>query len=193
MLTDCSNDEFEVIVVHKMDRFSRSMKIALQAFEFMGSHNIGLVSINEPHLDYATAQGKLFMHMLWALSQFYSDNLAQEVKKGKDERRAQGLYNGLLPYGVMKAESGVPVADTRDLGATSTASKRMKHLASPGLRASQASAAAMMRARCRGVTDQAAASSVSRAFTSTNARVRKRRAMMSTSPEDERQRRATMR
>ena len=32
------------------------------------------------------------MHMLWALAQFYSDNLSQETKKGKTERKLQGLY-----------------------------------------------------------------------------------------------------
>ncbi|MBU2008979.1 MAG: recombinase family protein [Chloroflexi bacterium] len=46
--------------------------------------------------------------MLGGLAQFYSDNLSQETKKGKHERKAQGLYNGLLPFGVMKGPDGVP-------------------------------------------------------------------------------------
>ena len=90
-----------MIVVHKMDRFSRSMRVAVQAFEQFGKCNVGLVSVSEPNLDYSTPQGKLFMHMLWALAQFYSDNLARRPK-GKDERRQQGLHNGFLPYGFYK-------------------------------------------------------------------------------------------
>ena len=39
------------------------------------------------------------------------DILGLEVKKSKAERKAQGLYNGLLPFGVMKGEDGIPVAD----------------------------------------------------------------------------------
>src|SRR5437764_3263701 len=99
-----------------MDRFSRSMRVAVQAFEQLGKCNVGLVSVSEPNLDYSTPQGKLFMHMLWALAQFYSDNLAQEVRKGKVERRQQGLYNGFLPFGFIKGDNGVPIPDHRDLG-----------------------------------------------------------------------------
>ena len=39
----------------------------------------------------------------------YSDNLSEECKKGWSERKAQGLYCGLLPFGAMKGEDGVPV------------------------------------------------------------------------------------
>jgi DNA invertase Pin-like site-specific DNA recombinase len=102
LLQDAQDGLFDVIVVHKMDRFSRSMRVAVQAFEQLGKCNIGLVSISEPNLDYSTPQGKLFMHMLWALAQFYSDNLSQETKKGKTERRQQGFHNGLFPFGVFK-------------------------------------------------------------------------------------------
>ena len=90
MLQDAQAGLFDVIVVHKMDRFSRSLRVAVQVFELLGKCNIGLVSVSEPNLDYSTPQGKLFMHMLWALAQFYSDNLSQETKKGKNERKLQG-------------------------------------------------------------------------------------------------------
>ena len=117
MLLDAKEGLFDVIVVHKMDRFSRSMRVAVQAFEQLGKCNVGLVSVSEPNLDYSTPQGKLFMHMLWALAQFYSDNLSQETKKGKTERRQQGLHNGLLPYGFYKVgEDEIPLPDKRDLG-----------------------------------------------------------------------------
>ena len=51
-------------------------------------------------MDFTTPYGKLALIMLGGLAQFYSDNLAQKVKKGKRERRMQGLYNDLLPFGV---------------------------------------------------------------------------------------------
>ncbi len=43
------------------------------------------------------------------MAQFYSDNLSAETKKGKAERKRQGLYNGLLPFGVTTNEAGIPV------------------------------------------------------------------------------------
>jgi site-specific DNA recombinase len=113
MLQDAEAGLFETIIVHKMDRFSRSLQVAVKTFEILGKSNVGLASISEPNLDYSSPQGKLFMHMLWALAQFYSDNLSNETKKGKNERKMQGLYNGTLPFGVVKGENGIPVPDLR--------------------------------------------------------------------------------
>ena len=39
------------------------------------------------------------MVLMGGIAQWYSDNLSQETKKGKRERKAQGLFNGLLPFG----------------------------------------------------------------------------------------------
>lgn len=47
--------------------------------------------------------------MLGGLAELCSDNLSQETKKGWHERRAQGLYYGLLPFGAIKGEDGVSV------------------------------------------------------------------------------------
>jgi hypothetical protein len=63
-------------------------------------------------MDYSTQAGQLMLTMLVGLNQFYSDNLSLETKKGKHEREAQGIYNGLLPFGVTKDASGVPTLDT---------------------------------------------------------------------------------
>ena len=58
---------------------------------------------------------QVFLAMVGAFSQFYSDNRSHETKKGWAERRAQGLYCSLLPFGVMKGENGVPTPDMRQL------------------------------------------------------------------------------
>lgn len=47
--------------------------------------------------------------MQGGLAEFYSDNLSQEVKKGLAERKAQGLYNGALPFGAAKGDDGLPI------------------------------------------------------------------------------------
>lgn len=78
-------------------------------------------------------------------------------------------------------------------GATKIASNRQSLIVSSGFAASQTSAAAAIRRRCRGLTDSAAASRFDLAFTSTNTNSRRRRATMSISPSGLRQRRARMR
>jgi site-specific DNA recombinase len=72
---------------------------------------VGYVSIAE-NMEYSTPAGQLMLTMLVGLSQFYSDNLSLETKKGKAERKLQGRHNGLLPFGLKKgAEDGLPVPD----------------------------------------------------------------------------------
>ena len=71
---------------------------------------VGFVSISE-QMDFTTPIGKVILPTLAAFAQYYSDNLSTETKKGKAERKAQGLYNGLLPFGLKTNPDGIPVPD----------------------------------------------------------------------------------
>ncbi|MBM4463171.1 MAG: recombinase family protein [Chloroflexi bacterium] len=105
--------EYDVLVVHKIDRFSRKLRITLECFEKLGKAGVGFVSI-ENDMDYSTPTGKFMLVMQGGLAELYSDNLSQETKKGWDERKKQGLYCGLLPFGAIKGEDGVPIQDRRE-------------------------------------------------------------------------------
>lgn len=111
MLEDAEAGQIDVIVVHKNDRLARNRRIAFETFDRLSKCGVGFVSIAE-NMDYSTPAGQLMLTMLDGLNQFYSDNLSLETKKGKQERKAQGVYNGLLPFGVTKDPSGVPTLDT---------------------------------------------------------------------------------
>jgi hypothetical protein len=60
-------------------------------------------------MDFMTPMGRVVLSTMGSLAQFYSDNLSFETKKGKRERKEQGLFNGVLPFGAMKGTDGVPV------------------------------------------------------------------------------------
>ena len=107
-IEDAIAGKYDVLVVHKIDRFSRKLKVTLEYFEKLGRAGVGFVSI-ENQIDYSTPTGKFMLVMQGGLAELYSDNLGQEVKKGLHERKAQGLYNGLLPFGATKGEDGIPM------------------------------------------------------------------------------------
>src|SRR5207244_3149976 len=50
------------------------------------------------------------------LAEYYSENLGLETKKGKAERKAKGLHNGLVPFGYRSADGEVaePDPDTQE-------------------------------------------------------------------------------
>ena len=108
MIADALSGKFDVLVVHKLDRFSRNLRITLEYFDKLLKIGVTFVSINE-QMDFTTPSGKVHLALLGAFAQYYSDNLSQETKKGWHERRAQGLYCGLLPFGAMKGEDGAPI------------------------------------------------------------------------------------
>ena len=108
MIADALVGKFDVLVVHKLDRFSRNLRITLEYFDKLLKAGVAFVSISE-QMDFTTPSGKVHLALLGAFAQYYSDNLSQETKKGWAERRAQGLYCGLLPFGAMKGDDGVPV------------------------------------------------------------------------------------
>ena len=107
----CRGRRFDVVIVHKLDRFARNLRVTLDTLDRLERAGVGFVSISE-NMDFATPDGASHaVSMMGALGQFYSDNLSHETKKGKAERKAQGLYNGLLPFGVTTDGRGVPILD----------------------------------------------------------------------------------
>jgi site-specific DNA recombinase len=111
MLDDADAGRFDVIVVHKLDRFARNIRVTLDTLARLEQANVAFVSISE-NMDFTTPIGRVILATLSAFAQYYSDNLATETSKGKQERKRQGLYNGVLPFGAAKGEDGIPVLDT---------------------------------------------------------------------------------
>ena len=95
-ISDGLNGRYDVLVVHKVDRFSRKLRITLEYFDKLAKAEVGFVSIVE-QMDFSTPWGRFTLSMLGGLAELYSDNLSQETKKGWHERREQGLYCGALP------------------------------------------------------------------------------------------------
>ena len=110
MLRDAERGEFDILIVHKLDRFARNLRMTLEMLDRLESARVGFVSISE-QMDFTSPIGKVILATLAAFAQYYSDNLSTETKKGKAERKAQGLYNGLLPFGIKKNSDGIPVPD----------------------------------------------------------------------------------
>ncbi len=109
MITDAEAGLIDLVVVHKLDRFSRNLLTTLETLQRLDTANVGFVSISES-MDFSTPIGKVILATLGAFAEYYSANLSTETRKGKTERKRQGLYNGVLPFGTVKGPDGVPVA-----------------------------------------------------------------------------------
>ncbi len=119
MLRTAPKRAFDIIVVHKLDRFSRSLVDTLITLSDLSRHAVTFCSASED-FDFTTPIGKVLLALLAAFAQYFIDNLRAETKKGKKERALKGLYNGSVPFGyqaVPKTEGGIPVPHARNAGA----------------------------------------------------------------------------
>ena len=100
------DNKYDVLVVHKLDCFARIARITLEYWDKLEKAGVGFVSISE-QIDFSTPIGKVILANLAAFSQYFSDNLSAEVKKGLGERAKQGLWVGPVAFGYVKGDEGL--------------------------------------------------------------------------------------
>ena len=97
--------QFDIILTHKLDRFSRSILDVLTYLRDLNTAGVTYASATE-QFDFSTPMGKMQLHIMAALAEWYLDNLSQETQKGKRARAEAGLWNGDPPFGYRTAEKG---------------------------------------------------------------------------------------
>lgn len=97
MLQDAEKKSFDVILVHKFDRFARRVELSQKIKRQLRKSGINVISITEPIED--SPIGFFTEGLMELIAEYYVKNLSVEVKKGHLERARQGFHNGSVPYG----------------------------------------------------------------------------------------------
>lgn len=95
MIIDSQYGNFQYVIVHKFDRFSRNKNDSAIAKSILTKNNVRVISVLEP--TDASPEGELMEGMLEILAQYYSSNLGTEVMKGFKVRAKKCLHNGGKP------------------------------------------------------------------------------------------------
>jgi site-specific DNA recombinase len=105
----------DAIAVHKLDRLARNLRVFQEVLDRTNNRVIFV----EERIDPTTAAGEMMANMMATIAQFFSRNLANEVQKGIEGRRKEGLHpGGPIPFGLRKDQcnsdgrKAVLVADT---------------------------------------------------------------------------------
>ncbi len=98
LMEDARKGEFDIVVVHTLDRWSRNLRVTLESLANLAMNDVALVSITE-NIDYSTPQGMLMTQLLGSFAQFFSNMLGTHVSKGLDQRAVEGKHTGGLPFG----------------------------------------------------------------------------------------------
>ncbi|MCI6060090.1 MAG: recombinase family protein [Dorea sp.] len=103
---------FDVILVWKFSRFARSRQDSILYKSMLRKEcGIDVVSITEQLSDDPTSI--LIEALLEAMDEYYSINLAQEVKRGMNEKFSRGGVVSVPPFGYRMGESHFEIDETR--------------------------------------------------------------------------------
>ena len=96
MLKDSSKKEFDIVLVHKLDRFARNRNDSIVNRSKLKKNGVSLLSVTEP-LDDEKPESIILEAVLEAMAEYYSKNLAREVKKGMKENALKAKHTGGKP------------------------------------------------------------------------------------------------
>jgi site-specific DNA recombinase len=98
MLARLAEDRsIDALVVHKLDRLARNLEDHAAVRAALRKAHVQLHSVTESLED--SASGKLVEGILASIAEFYSANLGQEIRKGMDQKAAQGGWPVRAPFG----------------------------------------------------------------------------------------------
>jgi DNA invertase Pin-like site-specific DNA recombinase len=98
MIKHAKKKEFDVILVHKFDRFARSREDSVVYKSLLKKEcNVKVISITESIED--DKFSVILEAMLEAMAEYYSLNLSDEVKKGMTEKAMRGGWQTCAPFG----------------------------------------------------------------------------------------------
>jgi len=102
MLGDAAlkSQPFDTIIVHKLERFSRDSLESFTSKAILKRQKVRWNSVQEPVVGSDAPEDTFMEHILVGMAEFYSKNLAREIKRGLTERIRQGFLVFRPPYGV---------------------------------------------------------------------------------------------
>lgn len=93
MMSDIRKRKFDLVLVHKLDRLTRSVHDLYELLEYFEKHEVKFRSATEVY-DTTTAMGRLFITLVAALAQWERENLGERVKFGIEQMIDEGKRPG---------------------------------------------------------------------------------------------------
>ena len=96
MIKDSAKGDFQLLIVHKLDRFARNRNDSIAYRMKLQRNHITLLSVLEP-FDEDRPETILLQSVIEGMNEFYSRNLAREVRKGLKENALNCKHTGGIP------------------------------------------------------------------------------------------------
>lgn len=80
----------KIIIVSKIDSFTRSLSDLLKTLEFLDERGIGFVSVRDSGIDTTTPNGRLLLQILGAFAEFERNMINYRTKAGREQALSKG-------------------------------------------------------------------------------------------------------
>lgn len=108
LLADIDTGTIDMVVVHKIDRLSRSLKDFLNVVDVLERAGVGFASVTQA-FDTSTSSGRLMLHMLLSFAQFEREMTAERMR----DRYLAGRRTGRWMAGRRSRPFGYQVVNGR--------------------------------------------------------------------------------
>jgi len=98
MLKDAEAKKYDVLVVYKIDRLSRSLKNFIEITEKLKSYGVEIKSVTEP-FDTSNPIGKFMIQMIANFAEYERELIKERVYMGQLASMKNGRWKGSPPYG----------------------------------------------------------------------------------------------
>jgi site-specific DNA recombinase len=116
LLEDAAAGKFDVVLVYKVDRWSRRLADLLGTLDLLDRHGVSFVSATEP-IDTSTNMGRMILQILGSFAEFERGLIVERVTRGIEAKLAKGLpLTPLVGYGLRCDATGKVEADPATFG-----------------------------------------------------------------------------
>ncbi len=94
LLEDARRRKIDMILVYKLDRFSRSLKELVNTIAMLKEQGVNFISYTEKDFDTTSATGQLMFHIVSAFAQFERDMISERTKLKLNHLKSRGIKLG---------------------------------------------------------------------------------------------------
>lgn len=99
MIADVKSHKFDIIVIYRLDRLSRSLRDLANLIDLLDKHGVQIKSISE-NFDLSSLSGRAMAQMLGVFAEFERGSIAERVTLALEQRAREGYYKApKAPFG----------------------------------------------------------------------------------------------
>ena len=87
-------EDYNVVVVRELSRFGRDLQTVLKDIEEITEKNVDFVSLQEKMIDTTSAEGKMFLQIIGAFNEFWSNIARERTQELIDKKKEEGEHWG---------------------------------------------------------------------------------------------------